>query len=329
MKNNKSKIPKKEFNIKRYNDNNKNNKKNHNHINNNHKDKLYNLKSNTQIKLKKNEKIKTKNIISNENNLIKRNKKSKIRLNNLITLEGKKGLENKKDDLKYLQNFEDLQDMDYELALIYDKRSYFRMYWAYLVDTQIILGTFFTENYLNLFAIKLSFFIFTFQISFFLNALFYTDEYISNAYHNDGVLDFISGLPKVIYSFIATLVTTNLLRMLSNSKSELKKIIREKRNNNNYIFIINMKLRKLRIKLIVYFIFIFTLGLLFIYYVTAFCSVYRNSQKYWFMGCLQSFGMDSAVAIMICFVLAFLRYIAIYKRCKCFYCLANFISTFF
>ena len=43
---------------------------------------------------------------------------------------------------------------------------------------------------------------------------FYTDEYISDAYHNDGVLDFFSGLPKCIYSFIATLITTNLLRML-------------------------------------------------------------------------------------------------------------------
>ena len=89
-----------------------------------------------------------------------------------------------------------------------------------------------------------------------------------------------------------------------------------------------MKLRKLRKKLIVYFIFIFTLGLIFIYYVSSFCSVYRNSQKYWFLGCLQSFGMDSALAIMICFFLALFRYIAIYKRIKYLYCLSNFISTF-
>ena len=65
-----------------------------------------------------------------------------------------------------------------------------------------------------------------FEISFFLNALFYTDEYISDAYHNKGVLDFVSGLPKAIYSFLATLLLTNLLKMLSNSKSELMKLIR-------------------------------------------------------------------------------------------------------
>ena len=53
------------------------------------------------------------------------------------------------------------QDMEYEEAIHHDKRSYLRMYWAFLVDTQIILGTFCTENYLNLFVIKLSFFIFT------------------------------------------------------------------------------------------------------------------------------------------------------------------------
>ena len=124
------------------------------------------------------------------------------------------------------------------------------------------------------------------------------------------------------------MITTNLLRMLSNSKSELKRIIREKRNDNNYIFLINMKLRKLRKKLIVYFIFVISLSLLFLYYVTSFCSVYRNSQKYWFMGCLESFLMDSAIAIGICIFLAIFRYIAIYRKIKCFYSLANFISNF-
>ena len=174
------------------------------------------------------------------------------------------------------------------------------MYWGFLIDTQIILGTFCTENYLNLFVIKLSFFVCTFQISFFLNALFYTDEYISDAYHNDGVLDFFSGLPKAIYSFVAALITTNLLKMLSNSKRELTKTIKQKEKFNNFILIINRKLNKLRKKLFAYFILVFLLETFFLYYVTTFCAVYRNSQKYWFYGCLESFAMDSLVALIIC-----------------------------
>ena len=116
--------------------------------------------------------------------------------------------------------------------------------------------------------------------------------------------------------------------MLSNSKSELIQIILQKRQNKNYIHLINLKLKKLRLKLVGYFFVIFSLGALFLYYVSAFCAVYRHSQKYWFIGCLESFGIDSAVAIGIWIILALFRYIAIKKRIKCFYLWANFISTF-
>ena len=113
-----------------------------------------------------------------------------------------------------------------------------------------------------------------FSDKFFLNAFFYTDKYISNAYHNNGVLDFFSGLPKSIYSFLATMLITNILNMLSNSKNELIFVIRKKRDDKNYLHFINLKLMKLRNKLIIYFFHVFILGVLFLYYVTAFCSVY-------------------------------------------------------
>ena len=265
-------------------------------------------------KNKYNKKIEKKVLYNIETNEEKRKDNNKSEINQEI--------------IKLSKNDEDIQEMDFEKAFLFDKRSFIRMYWAFLVDTQIILGTFCTENYLNLFVIKLSFFIYTFQISFFLNAFFYTDEYISDAYHNDGILDFVSGLPKSIYSFVATLITTNLLKMLSNSKNELMKVIREKRGDKNYSYLIEIKLRKLRKKLFAYFIFVFILGLLFLYYVSTFCAVYRHSQLYWFIGCLESFGIDSLVAIIICILLALLRYISIKSGIKCLYILANIIGTF-
>ena len=85
---------------------------------------------------------------------------------------------------------------------------------------------------------------------------------------------------------------------------------------------------KLRKKLIIYFILVFLLGLLFLYYVSAFCSVYRYSQKYWFLGCLESFAIDSLVSVIICIFLALFRFIAIKKHIKCLYVFANIISIF-
>ena len=183
------------------------------------------------------------------------------------------------------------------------------------------------RKYLHLFIIKLSFLVCNFQISFFLNAFFYSDEYISSAYHNDGVLDFFSGLPKSIYSFFATLVITNLLRMLSNSKNELTRLIRNKRKDNNYIFFVNNKLVKLKRKLIIYFILVFLLSILCLYYVSAFCSVYYYSQKYWFIGFLESFSLNFILAIFICFFISLFRYISIKNRIKYLYALANIIRV--
>ena len=235
---------------------------------------------------------------------------------------------NKDEAIKLLEHIYDIQNADYEEAIFYDKRGYIKMYWGFLVDTQIILGTFCTDNHLDLFVIKLSFFVFTFQISFFLNALFYTDDYISDAYHNNGVLDFISGLPKSVYSYIATLITTNLLRMLSSSKNELLRLIIEKLRYKSYINLIQIKLDKLRIKLIVYFIIVFLFSFIFLYYVTAFCAVYKNSQKFWFLGCIESFGIDSCVSIIVCVFLSLFRYISMKKHIKYLYILTNIIGNF-
>ena len=280
--------------------------------------------------------IKGKEIIKNNNNSIyniKNNNKLNKKMNNLnqnleINNNNDKIKIKNEDTIKLFKTINDIQNIDYEEAVLYDKRGYLRMYWGFLAETQIIFGTFCTDNHLDLFIIKLSFFVFTFQISFFLNALFYTDKYISDAYHNNGVLDIISGLPKSIYSYVATLITINLLRMLSNNKNELVKLIKEKLRYKSYIDLVQLKLENLSKKLIIYFILLFLLTFSFLYYTTSFCAVYRNSQKYWFLGCLESLGIDSAISFFICFFLAFFRYISIKKRVKCFYILANIITTF-
>ena len=297
------------------------------------KDNLYNTKEskiqsfNNRLKYKSQKyKVKEHNNKEKENtiretganlNMDDKNNKHKINL-----------LKYKNKVVNFALTDDDYQDMDFTDAFRLDKRSFLRMYWSYLVETQIILGTFFTSNFLYLFIVKLSFLISTFQISFFLNAFFYTDEYISDAYHNNGVLDFFSGLPKSIYSFLATLITTSLLGMLSNSKEELIDTIKNRTTKREYFQEVKSKIKKLRNKLIVYYIFLFLLGILFLYYVSAFCAVYRYSQKYWLYGCFESFGLDSLVAIVICIFLALFRFIALRKKIKCFYTITKIIGCF-
>jgi len=115
--------------------------------------------------------------------------------------------------------------------------------------------------------------------------------------------------------------------MLSTSKNELLRLIIEKLKYKSYISLIQIKLAKLRTKLIIYFIIVFLFSFIFLYYVSVFCAVYRNSQKYWFLGCLESFGIDSSISIIICIFFAIFRYISIKKHIKYLYVWSNFISN--
>ena len=310
--------------------------------NNNNSPNIYNIKNSAKkytILSKNSEGIKHKDKIMKSLNINKNNYNYDINnnkpdififLQKFIFNKNNKnnGQNNKSNLIRSSQKIYNIQDMSYESAIIHDKRSCIKIYFRYLVDSQIILGTFCGDNRLDLFIIKFSFLVCNFQMNFFLNALFYTDEYISDAYHNNGILDFISGLPKSIYSSVLTLFITDLLKMLSSSRSKLIKIVNNRKKYKNYIFNINQALDKLRKKLIFYFIFIYLFSLSFMYYVVIFCAVYKNSQKYWIFGFLESFGMDTLVAFIICIFTALFRYIGIKMRIKYFYVIANIISTF-
>ena len=227
----------------------------------------------------------------------------------------------------YLTDNEKYEDMDYDEALHNDKRNFYQIYKSFLFEEHIIFNTFCSEIYLELRTIKISFLFFGYAINFFLNAIFYTDEYISDTYHNNGILDFASSLPKSIYSFIVTIILSSLLKMLSNNKKQLSIIINEKKEKNEYYNAFANELEKLKKKLMIYYIIVFVLGMVFCYYSAAFCAVYRNSQIYWLLGCVESSVLDLITPFVICLLLAGLRYISLFIKNKCIYKIAKLLSS--
>ena len=150
-------------------------KENNNQSNNTKKDKSKLISQNRDNEQKKENEISKEKMDYNGGEINKQKDK------NIKSLGSKplNGIKNNNEDKhKSDINFYDLQDMDYEEAIFQDNRGYLKIYFGFIIYCQIILGTVCTDNYLDLFVIKLSFLVFTFQICLFLNALFYTDEYI-------------------------------------------------------------------------------------------------------------------------------------------------------
>ena len=82
---------------------------------------------------------------------------------------------------EYLEK--EYDEMEYDEAIRRDHRKFCDCYYDKLKDNQIIINTFFSYEPLRPKSIKILFLILQVNLYFFINGLFYDEDYISNIYH--------------------------------------------------------------------------------------------------------------------------------------------------
>ena len=263
-----------------------------------------------------NSKIKKDNNISLDKNSIKSNNSSFSKNSNTtITISSINGY-----------THDELNVLPFEDALIYDTRKiFFEHYFSILKYDQLIIFTFFNNTDYNHKVFKLSLFFWSILMFIVFNALFYSDSTMNKVYENNGNLQFISVLPKTIFSTLCCIIFTFLLKFLSLSHRGMQKIKDEKD-----LIIQKEKAKQFekyfKIKVIIFFIIIFILLILFWYYLSAFCAVYKNSQKHLFKDTAISFALSMIYPFIFCFFASLFRYFALKKKYKCLYIVSRIIQ---
>ena len=205
-------------------------------------------------------------------------------------------------------NDEEKNTLEYEKAIILDKRTYFQYYCSLLKKKQLILFTFLPANDYNLIYVKITLFIVSFSLYFTINGFFFTDETMHDIYKDNGVFNFLYQIPQILYSSIISSLINLLLKQLSLSEKNILEIKKLEINNdvNN-----NEKVKKiksyLRVKLILFFIFSFLLMLFFWYFISCFCSVYINTQTILIKDTLISFVTSMLYPFGLCLLPGFFR----------------------
>ena len=195
----------------------------------------------------------------------------------------KKILEENKD----LKN-EELKDLDYEIAIVVDKRTYLQFYWALLKKGQLIIFTFFINDDYNLRAIKILLFIVSFALFFSINAFFFTDDTMDKIYEDNGIFNFIFQLPQIIYSSLISSVINIILQKLSISEDKILDMKKEKDIEKAKEKANSIK-NKLKTKLIIFIVLSSLLMLFFWYFISCFCAAYKNTQTILIQDTLISF----------------------------------------
>ena len=261
---------------------------------NDKKIKLNNIQNNDNNECSSNNKIKL-NIIrknddneSSSNNKIKQIIESKIKQkkNKTFSKSQKQKIEN---ILKY--NDDELNDLDYNKAFMYDKRNFSQLYLSLLKSKHLFCKIFEKKDY-NSISVKILLIFFNFTSCYAINALFFNDETMHQIYEDDGEFNFIYQLPQIIYSTIISYILNSFINFLALSQNN---IINIKQSKNLKLIKKKAKTTRavLRIKFILFFIVNFILIFIFGYYLGCFCAVYKNTQYHLIKDTLISFGISN------------------------------------
>ena len=185
-------------------------------------------------------------------------------------------------------NDQELNSLDYSIAVLIDKRSYLQYYWSLLKKKHLILFTILPANDYNLCSIKVALFLLSISLYFTINGFFFTDSTMHKVNEDNGQFDFIYQIPQILYSSITSAIINMLLKILSLSEknilaikqeNDIKRAKKESNNIKNCIVI----------KFVIFFILSNMLLLFFWYFISCFCAVYTNTQIILFKDILISF----------------------------------------
>ena len=207
-----------------------------------------------------------------------------------IKISEKKLINNTFENMKDL-NDQELNTLEYEIAIQYDKRTYFQYYWSLLRKKQLILFTFLPSNDFNLITLKISLFLLSFSLYFTINGFFFSDDTMHKIHEDNGAFDILFQIPQILYSSIVSAIINIILKLLSLSEKDILLIKQEKnvqiamkksKNIEKYIFI----------KFVIFFMLSNVLLIFFWYFISCFCAVYNNTQIILIKDTLISFGLS-------------------------------------
>ena len=262
--------------------------------------------------------------IYNPNDINNKIKPNNMNNNDKPNISSYASSESNLNEKKQENNDFEMNNLDYDEALNSDKRSFCESYISLIKTKQPILYTFFLDDY-NSRIIKLCLFLFSFPSEYAINALFFNDSTMHKIYEDRGDYNLIYQLPQTIYSFLISFGITKFLGYFILPEKNIADII--KINKSESETKINNLFHKWKRKLILFFLLTILIQLLFWYYLSSFCGVYKNTQGALIKDTIISFAYSLFIYPYF-FGLFFcgMRFYSLKSKNKCLYNASNTIS---
>ena len=189
-----------------------------------------------------------------------------------------------------------IDDMEFDDAIVFDKRKYCEHLLPNLIEDQIFTNTFIAEDPLKPRTIKIMVFVLNIMLYFVVNGLFFNDEVIGKLYNMDEEKEnFFSYLPRSIDNIIYTALVSIIIAMITDfffiEEKKVKGIFRREKDDK---FVLKQQIiemiKELKKRYIAFIITVFIILIISFIYLLCFNYVYPYTQVEW---------VKSSVTIMI------------------------------
>ena len=206
---------------------------------------------------------------------------------------------------------DDLDGLDYDEALVYDKRTFCQLFHKQLLERQLIANTFCVKDNLKPFSIKVIVLLFTISCYLVINGFLFNEEYVMKILRrkSKGFYYFlVDSTTRIVYSSIIGGVINIIVGLLFRADKQLRKVQSKYEDNKIILHGEIVKIYKsTRSLYIIFTIFNICCMLIFIFYLFCFCGVYRNCQADWFEGCFIVLFIMQLVPVIVSAFLAVMR----------------------
>ena len=201
-------------------------------------------------------------------------------------------------------NPNDYNELPYTQAIRLDNRNFFRMFLSMLkMKIDIINIIFYPEDYTHR-SLLLSIYLLDFLFNYFMNALLYSDDVVSQKYHNNGTLDFITSFSLSLASNIISSIIIWIIEKLTNYHEYLETLVKSVYNEKSFMYLFKKIYDCLKIKVLIYFILNFLISIFITYYLFIFCIIYKKSQisllSNYFLGVGESLLKSFGISLISC-----------------------------
>ena len=208
-----------------------------------------------------------------------------------------------------------------------DSRSLLQTYWSFLKFKQSIIFTFYTKSDGILRSTKIALFILFFAFYMAFTALFFNDDIMRALYIYKGNTGAAVHVPNIILSSLCSFIASFIVRYVCLGERDIAKILSVREPDERKR--LAQRARKIAmVKLIVLYVLSGLLILLFWYYVSAFCAVFKNSQKNYLINFFICFIVCNLWPVLTSFIPATMRRCALDDNKECLYNASQIVSVF-